>query len=356
MRTAEVQHDVVLCELDPFESFILYEASAEAQKQAPDLSEAAQVDLCYEMGRQVGAQLTGFADFMGDMAMHSGPKVVLIPTVDFPPPDVLTPTQYPGEQNDTLYPQDFVRAVVLGVADLYGYGFSAQQAGNIHNDIVPVNEFAAVNGHNSSSSIPLGFHTEVASYNLGDEYDISPDFLSLHFFRNHTLVPTIVAMPDFDELPAEMVDLLKQPWFYNRTSPAQGGESNDPHTPISILYGPDNDPWLRVNTSKLDVTRYSDEKADALLELKRHLEARSLPLDVPAGTLAFIDNRRVVHGRTAYKAHQLPKYDGTDRWQRRITAACDPTRIQAFESKPHVADIDRFINKARLRALLQGEA
>lgn len=348
MRLTEIHPAVVTCELDTNECLVLGDAAVEASRGSEGLTEATQLDRYFDYGQEAASQLTCLADFLGNTALHKGPKVVLIHTDEIPRQEVLTPTHYPYLREDGLYPQDAFRAVLLGVANLYGYGFSSQQAGNIHNDIIPIEEYAGINGHNASSKMSLGLHTEVASYCLDEQHDLSPDILTLHFFRNPASVPTTIAIPDFDQMDPERVELLRERWFFNRTSPAQGGEANDPNVAVPVIYGPEDDPWLRVNTSKLDVTRYEDHYADSLLALKSHLESRSFRLDVASGTIAFIDNRRVVHGRTAFKSYQAPKYDGTDRWQRRITAACDPHRIQAFEVQPRVADISKFIQNVKV--------
>lgn len=61
-------------------------------------------------------------------------------------------------------------------------------------------------------------------------------------------------------------------------------------------------------------------------------------LSLRMGQIAIIDNRRVLHGRPAYQPHQAPKYDGTDRWQRRLTVANDQSRIQQHEASYRVVN------------------
>lgn len=68
------------------------------------------------------------------------------------------------------------------------------------------------------------------------------------------------------------------------------------------------------------------------MEMKEHLEARRLEVAATAGQILLIDNRRVLHGRPQYRPDQAPRYDGTDRWQRRLTVANDAPRIKAHEA------------------------
>jgi hypothetical protein len=229
------------------------------------------------------------------------------------------------------------------MADWYGYGYTTQQNAAIHNNIVQVKKLAEVAGHSASAPHELGLHVEDASYNLGEGRDISPDFLTLHYYRNPNLVPTIVSMPDWSELSRETRDILSEEWFYNRTNPAQGGENNNPDTPVSVLYGPQNDPWLRLNTAKLDVDTYEPAQQRALREIHGHLESRRTDLTLKAGQIAIIDNRRVLHGRPAFKPGQEPRYDGTDRWQRRLVVSNNSGRIQQHEAAYRIVDPERVL-------------
>lgn len=75
-----------------------------------------------------------------------------------------------------------------------------------------------------------------------------------------------------------------------------------------------------------------------MVEIHDHLESRRLDLALHAGQIAIIDNRRVLRGRPAFKLGQEPKYDGTDRWQRRLVVANDASRIQQHEARYRVVN------------------
>ena len=81
-------------------------------------------------------------------------------------------------------------------------------------------------------------------------------------------------------------DRLSEEWFYNRTNPAQGGEGNNPTRPVSVLYGSQSDPWLRLNTAKLDLDSYDPDQQAALIEIRDHLESRRLELALGMGQIA----------------------------------------------------------------------
>ena len=114
------------------------------------------------------------------------------------------------------------------------------QYGRIHNNVIPLSEHEGIQGHNASSRHDLELHNEVASFNINESFDASPDFVSLHFFRNERFLPAVVADFDITELDPLVVDILSSVWFKNITSPGQGGIRNNVDEPVSILYGSKN--------------------------------------------------------------------------------------------------------------------
>lgn len=340
----ETHPEVITATVEPWEVDTLRDLTHDL---VPEMGKMGEVDFLDEMqtrAAEARESLPEIASFMGRLASHEGPKVAII---DFPESTAAgvrpTPAEHlkPGERN--LFAPDVYRGALIGIADWYGYGYTTQQNAAIHNNIVQVQKLAEVAGHSASAPHELGLHVEDASYNLGEGRDISPDFLTLHYYRNPNLVPTIVSMPDWSDLSRETRDMLSEEWFYNRTNPAQGGENNNPATPVSVLYGPQNDPWLRLNTAKLDMETYEPAQRAALWEIYSHLEGRRTELALKAGQIAIIDNRRVLHGRPAFKPGQEPRYDGTDRWQRRLVVSNDASRIQQHEAAYRVVDPEHVL-------------
>lgn len=341
--TCRASAQTATIDLDPQEAATILAEARDLAPRLPSLPEAALLDVLHVRAQRARGRLPRLAAALEGLANHCGPKVLLIETAGLVSYEEPTPTRHllRGERN--LYEPDLLRAFVLGMAGLYGYGFTTQQQGLIHNNIIPVKEFEEVVGHNASSAIDLALHTEVASYNLGDGLDISPDYVTLHFYRNQQAVPTVVAIPDWEALSPATLNLLRQPWFCNRTSPAQGGRRHNAGRPIAIVYGPQDDPWIRLATSELEWDRYGPAHQAALREFVDHMNERAFEVTAGEGTIMLIDNRRAMHGRSAHAPDRRPRYDGTDRWQRRITASSDATRIWRFEAEPRVVDVPRFI-------------
>lgn len=337
--------------LAPQEAEIIHATVSDLAQRLPAMGEAELLDELHARAVGQRERLPRLMASLEGLAEHRGAKVLLIDTQGHARCDDPTPVRHLTPADCNLFVPDLLRGFVLGLAGLYGYGFTTQQQGLIHNNIIPVQEHAQTVGHNASSAVDLALHTEVASYNLGPQRDISPDFVTLHFYRNQPIVPTLVAIPEWHELPAAVLEVLRQPWFFNQTSPAQGGQRNNAEQPVSVLYGPEDDPWIRLATSQLHARRYADDQRAALSTFVDHLNERAVELPTGAGMIVLMDNRRTLHGRPAHAPAQAPRYDGTDRWQRRITASSDPARIRAFEAAPRVVDVPRFLQQATCREM-----
>lgn len=344
MTINETQPGIVTATIDPHETAVFKDLTQDLVPHLSNMTETTFLDTLQGRTFEAREKLPEVADFMGHLAAHESAKVAII---DFPASTIEgvrpTPLEHlkPGEQN--LFAPDLYRGILVSMAGWYGYGYTTQQNSVIHNNIVQVKQLEQVSGHSASAPYELGLHVEDASYNLGEGHDISPDFLTLHYYRNPHLVPTIVAIPEWSALSKETRNLLSEEWFYNRTNPAQGGADNNPSRPVSVVYGNQNDPWLRLNTAKLDLSNYSPEQQAALIEMRDHLESRRVELGLRAGQVAIIDNRRVLHGRPAFKPGQEPRYDGTDRWQRRLVVANDADRIQQHEASYRIVDPESVI-------------
>jgi hypothetical protein len=127
-------------------------------------------------------------------------------------------------------------------------------------------------------------------------------------------------------LPARHVPVLFEPVFRTGIDYSFGNvrtqKGNGPV--MSILYGDPSDPCLRYD---VDLMVALNARAQAAMDAVRRAAVRArAKVGLIAGDLLVIDNRRAVHGRSAF----TPDYDGHDRWLKRaylvreLPADCDP--------------------------------
>jgi hypothetical protein len=195
--------------------------------------------------------------------------------------------------------------LTLLVGGLLGrvFGWATQQDGRLVHDIIPAagSEHSTVS---SSSLTALGWHTEDA---------FPPDrahHLVLTCLRNPDGTPTTVAgVPPLDE---DTIAVLREPRFRFVPDPSHGaGVTTDERQPV--LGGDPADPSLRLDADYTRALPGDQEAAAALERICAAVDASLVPVALAPGDVLVVDNRRLVHGRAAFR----PRHDGTDRWLKR---------------------------------------
>ena len=279
-----------------------------------------------------------------------------------------TPQEYLAPGDNPIHLAAVPRLIAITALGLRGYGYDSQQPFNVINNVIAIRSMAGVNGASANASDALGLHTEDASYNLGgallpngerlpEGMNLSPDWLTINFFRNPDAIPTFIAAPDLDQLPDRLLDALYSPYFHNATNPGQqfDGNSNDSRLPVSIAYeGEAGRHYLRANMADLSVVEgapgVAREAYDAFLQL---LQESEHDLETPPGSIVLIHNRRVLHGRRNYGGTP-PRWDGADRWQQRLVATDnDGYHTRPYEVRPRIVsphafmqNVERLTNEA----------
>lgn len=352
MNRVELQPGVVQVNFHPAEQEVFAEEVRDMRPQMPQYTEASFSDELAERGKILRSQgrVTQLVDFLAELSTHKGPAAVVfefgadtIKDEEIGP----TPTHYPQRgETQNLFVPDIYRGLVVALADWYGYGYDTQQNGVQRNNVVPLQEYEDAIGHSGTSG-ELGLHVEDASYNLYPGPDISPDFLTLHFFRNDQGIPTTIAIPDWEKLSPKTREILAEEWYFNHASLSQGGAKNDLHVPVSVLYGPNEDkPWFRYNTTQLNAYAYEPPRVRALVEFTDHLNQQQIDIPANKGAVVVIDNRQAAHGRRAFNPKHRPQHNGRDRWQRREAESRDPQRIIDHQIFPHVVSPNKLLTIA----------
>ncbi|MFF5448552.1 guanitoxin biosynthesis L-enduracididine beta-hydroxylase GntD [Streptomyces sp. NPDC012888] len=238
-------------------------------------------------------------------------------------------------------------AVLCLVGSLLGepFSFSSQQGGRLILDLFPVpgHEFDQLG---SGSTAMLDWHTEDAFH------PHRADWMVLLGLRNHDGVATTFAAMEDIELSEEHRAVLFQKRFailpdqshtqgFNLATGTDGAGEDERFRridamagrpePIALLEGDPAAPWLRVDPPFMHTNPLDPEASEAQDALLAAIEAKLTDVVVGPGDLFVIDNKRAVHGRRPFAA----RYDGTDRWLKRINLTADLRRSAGSRGGDH---------------------
>ncbi len=231
-----------------------------------------------------------------------------------------TPEHWRARDRDATLPHDFW--LVLLQAQLGDpFSWSSLQDGSLLNDVLPVlGREHMQTGQGSLAALEL--HVE-------DAFDDDRcDYVGLIALRNRDKVATIVAGVRVDLLPEDLRQVLREPRFVIRADPERLAGARDGQLDArrcAMLFGAPDDPYLRVDSVFAEPVPGDAAAADAFVALCYQLAAATVPVALAPGDVLLVDNYRMVHGRTPFR----PRFDGTDRWLRKVTVTCDLRRSRA---------------------------
>ena len=228
-------------------------------------------------------------------------------------PDALPRTPNVPDSVERLATGPATIAVLLGQQLGEVIAYREEKDGALVQNIVPVPSLAT--SQSNGGSVPLELHTENAFH------PNRPDYVGLLCLRpaHRDQVGTrVAAIRRAYPLLAEADRIiLREPRFATAAPPSfQSADHCDQHP---VLTGGE-DPDIRVDfhaTSPLDA-----RAATAMSHLREALTEVSTDLVLHPGEMVFLDNRLVVHGRSAF----TPRYDGRDRWLHRVFVHLDNRR------------------------------
>ncbi len=195
-----------------------------------------------------------------------------------------------------------------------------QRDGLICQDLVPIE------GHEnemigSGSERQLVWHTEDA------RYPYRGDYIGLMCLRNPDAVPTTFASIDEVELDPDQVEVLFEPHFVFHPDPSHPTDTEWEKAPV--LFGDPTSPYVRFDPYSMDLPDTEEARA-AMDYLIRAIDEHLTGVALLPGDCLFIDNYKAVHGRSSFKA----RFDGTDRWLKRITIARDLRASRSVREAP----------------------
>lgn len=230
-----------------------------------------------------------------------------------------------------------VLLILLGSLLGEALGWATQQGGRIVHEIVPIKE--CENEQLGTGSLQtLWWHNEDAFH------DYRGDYVGMACLRNPDNVATTIRSIDEVQISQQDIELLFEPNFTIRPDESHQvknkaglselsgdpkdaleqsyrriAEMNNKPAKVSILYGHPQSPYLRIDPFFMDPLSGDEPAQQALERLIEAINVNLLDVVMRPGEFLFIDNCKAVHGRKSFKA----RYDGTDRWLKRINVARD---------------------------------
>lgn len=262
-------------------------------------------------------------EFLGQVRADEAPVSVIsgLPLQALPPTplDWTTAAAGVGRREELLL-------VLCGLPLGEPFGWAAQQGGRLVHDVCP-SPAMEQSLTSASSALPLSLHTEDGFH------PCRGDYVSLLCLRNPDAVRTTFVRLGSLGLPEKLQKILQDSRFRflpddahvggacaERLRADPDGTGLDP-----IIFGPPEHPYLRFDADFTAVEDGDDEAAAAMADLDEQLSAATESIALAPGDLLFIDNYQVVHGRAPFRA----RYDGTDRWLKRLNLIRDLRRIYA---------------------------
>jgi hypothetical protein len=231
-----------------------------------------------------------------------------------------TPAHWGREPSDSSTVEEEVFLNLCGALLGDAIAWSHQRDGLICQDLVPIEEHKS-EMLGSGSEQDLVWHTEDARYSYRGDY------IGLMCLRNPDAVPTTFASIDEVRLDPEQVEVLFEPRFIFRPDPSHPTDSE--REKASVLFGDPSSPYVRFDPYSMDRPE-TEEARSAMDYLIRAIDDNLTGVALLPGECLFIDNYRAVHGRSSFKA----RFDGTDRWLKRINIARDLRKSRDVRKAP----------------------
>ncbi|OMP77916.1 guanitoxin biosynthesis L-enduracididine beta-hydroxylase GntD [[Flexibacter] sp. ATCC 35208] len=200
-------------------------------------------------------------------------------------------------------------------------GWSSQREGALINNILPVKDHEAEQ-LSTGSVADLDWHVEEAFH------PFRADYLQLMCLRNPDGVPTVIGSIKDLQLDESTRKVLFEPRFKFLTDKNFNNDASMNDIAEPVLFGDFSAPYVRIDPSFMQTIEGDVVAAAALSCIIKEFQRSLKEVVLEQGDVIFIDNYRVVHGRKGF----LPRFDGTDRWLKRVNITLDLRKSRAVRA------------------------
>lgn len=197
------------------------------------------------------------------------------------------------------------------------FGWASQQHGRLVHDICPVRGMEDFDT-SACSTAALNLHTEDAFHRDRGDY------VGLYCLRNPDKTSTTFVRASELRLSAGTELTLREERFHFRPDHShQLVDGPSSSSGQAIIFGPAENPYLRYDTDFASAKDGDAVGAQATKVLDEKLASLVEHVVLEPGNALFIDNYQILHGRQPFR----PRYDGTDRWLKRVNLTRDIRRL-----------------------------
>lgn len=290
----------------------------------PSLSPLLFCEQAKEQAQHLSSHLKSILTLFATAGSETG--FLLIRTVPFDDSAIPeTPSGNKYKIGETTILAKIQAILISAISDMIAY--EAEGYGNLFQDVVPLK--AMEHAQTSlGSNTELEIHTEQAFSKL------KPDILSLACLRGDPEAFTHIfpIKTILEHTTGEEQELLKKPLWKTGVDLSFKLNNNefidgDTRGPMPIISGPPNDPTLIFDQDlMMGITPEATNMIRKIVDIYYQKKIRH---NLKPGEIILIDNRRAVHGRSAFK----PRYDGRDRFLIRCFATFDLSKSEYAREK-----------------------
>lgn len=219
------------------------------------------------------------------------------------------------------------------------FGWRTQQNGELVHDVFPIAAHETEQLGTGSKEL-LTWHTEDAFH------PFRADFLLLSALRNPSGVPTTVGELDASLLSGADLDVLFGQRFYIRPDESHLQKNNSladgqataafgliehmqsDAAPVAVLTGSRTRPYMRLDPYFMEIPGADTAARQAFAALTSVIDENLRDVVTEPGDVLVLNNHLAVHGRRPFQ----PRYDGRDRWLKRINVVLDLPRSRTLRS------------------------